>query len=158
MDAVDAVRRAPGARRRAGRSRARSGWAQRGAAAVEFALVLPILFLLVFGIVDFGLYINAASVAGNAAREGARAASLGASSAQIDGIVRSALAGLPGSGATSVATTCRTPAGASCATYDTGAASGGTAVITVDYVHEWITPVGLGSSVTITTSSEMRIE
>jgi hypothetical protein len=31
-----------------------------GAAAVEFALVLPVLILILFGIVDYGLYFNAA--------------------------------------------------------------------------------------------------
>jgi Flp pilus assembly pilin Flp len=30
-----------------------------GAAAVEFALVLPILILILFGIIDYGLYFNA---------------------------------------------------------------------------------------------------
>ena len=45
----------------------------RGASAVEFALVLPILMLLFFGIVDFGLLIYDKQVITNATREGARA-------------------------------------------------------------------------------------
>ena len=44
----------------------------RGAAAVEFALILPILLLLIGGIIDFGnLYYNQIIVS-NAARDGAR--------------------------------------------------------------------------------------
>jgi len=46
--------------------------ADRGAAAVEFALVLPILLLLVFGIVDYGRAYNAKVTLTHAAREGAR--------------------------------------------------------------------------------------
>ena len=44
-----------------------------GAAAVELALVLPLLLLLLFGIVDFGLMLNSQIVVTSAAREGARA-------------------------------------------------------------------------------------
>jgi Flp pilus assembly protein TadG len=49
-----------------------------GAAAVEFALLLPILLLLVFGIIDFGRLLNEQITLTEAAREGARAESLGA--------------------------------------------------------------------------------
>jgi Flp pilus assembly protein TadG len=49
----------------------------RGAAAVEFALVLPILLLLMCGIVDFGRALHAQLVLTQAAREGARLAALG---------------------------------------------------------------------------------
>jgi Flp pilus assembly pilin Flp len=45
---------------------------ERGAAAVEFALVLPILLLLVFGIVEFGLAFNRWITVTHAAREGVR--------------------------------------------------------------------------------------
>lgn len=48
----------------------------RGAAAVEAALVLPIILLLVFGIIDFGRMINAQIKVTEAAREGARALAL----------------------------------------------------------------------------------
>jgi hypothetical protein len=51
----------------------------RGAAAVETALVLPILLLIVFGIIDFGRMLNAQINLTEAAREGARAAALQAS-------------------------------------------------------------------------------
>ncbi|WP_077489855.1 TadE family protein [Sinomonas mesophila] len=40
--------------------------------AVEFALVLPMLPTLVFGIIEFGRLYNAQIVFSNAAREGAR--------------------------------------------------------------------------------------
>ncbi|HJW31585.1 MAG TPA: TadE family protein [Saprospiraceae bacterium] len=45
---------------------------RKGAAAVEFALVLPLLFLLVFGIVEWGLYLFNRHVITDASREGAR--------------------------------------------------------------------------------------
>lgn len=43
-----------------------------GAAAVELALMLPILLIVVFGIVQFGFYYNATIELSGAAREGAR--------------------------------------------------------------------------------------
>jgi Flp pilus assembly protein TadG len=45
---------------------------ERGAAAVEFALILPILLTLVFGIVEFGWAFGQQVSLGNAAREAAR--------------------------------------------------------------------------------------
>jgi len=44
----------------------------RGAAAVEFALVLPVLILLVLGMMEFSRVYNAQISLTNAAREGAR--------------------------------------------------------------------------------------
>jgi len=46
---------------------------QKGAAAVEFALVLPVLLILVFGIVEFSVALYDKAVITNASREGARA-------------------------------------------------------------------------------------
>jgi Flp pilus assembly protein TadG len=46
---------------------------QKGAALVEFALVLPILLVLVFGIIEFGVMLFDKAVITNASREGARA-------------------------------------------------------------------------------------
>ena len=46
---------------------------KNGAAAVEFALILPLLILVVFGIIEFGLLLYNQQVITNASREGARA-------------------------------------------------------------------------------------
>ena len=43
-----------------------------GAAAVEFAIVATLFFMLVFGIIDFGFAFHSWNNAANAAREGAR--------------------------------------------------------------------------------------
>ena len=48
----------------------------RGAELVELALVLPVLLLVLGGIVDFGFLFKDFQVVTNAAREGARVASL----------------------------------------------------------------------------------
>jgi Flp pilus assembly protein TadG len=45
---------------------------QRGAAAVEFAVVVPVLLLIVFGILDFGRAMNYDNDATQLANEGAR--------------------------------------------------------------------------------------
>src|SRR6266850_2002535 len=47
---------------------------RRGQALVEFALVLPILLLIIFGIIDAGRLIFTMNTVGNAARTGARVA------------------------------------------------------------------------------------
>ena len=46
---------------------------QKGASAVEFAIVLPILLLLILGIIEFSFLLFNKAVITNAAREGARA-------------------------------------------------------------------------------------
>jgi Flp pilus assembly pilin Flp len=48
-----------------------------GAAAVEFALLLPLLVLLLFGVIQFGAAFNTRIQATNAAREAARLAVVG---------------------------------------------------------------------------------
>jgi len=45
---------------------------ERGQSAVEFALVLPILIIILLGIVEFGWFLNAKITITSAAREGAR--------------------------------------------------------------------------------------
>ena len=50
---------------------------EKGASAVEFAIILPILVLLVFGIIQFGLVFNKYIAITHAAREGARLAAVG---------------------------------------------------------------------------------
>lgn len=50
---------------------------ERGAVAVEMALVLPILILLLLGIMEFGRAFNAQVMVTNAAREGVRVMAIG---------------------------------------------------------------------------------
>ncbi len=56
-----------------------------GVAAVEFAIILPILLLIVFGIINFGVLLYDQAVITNAAREGARWASINAQVDQVSG-------------------------------------------------------------------------
>jgi Flp pilus assembly protein TadG len=46
---------------------------ERGAVAVEFALLVPVLILLILGIIEFGRAYNVQATLTNAAREGVRA-------------------------------------------------------------------------------------
>ena len=45
---------------------------ESGASAVEFALLLPVLMMILFGIIEFGLALYQQAVLTNASREGAR--------------------------------------------------------------------------------------
>jgi Flp pilus assembly protein TadG len=54
------------------RSRVRHG--ERGAVLLEFAIIAPIFFLLLFGIIDFGFTFNDMQSVRQGAREGARGA------------------------------------------------------------------------------------
>ncbi|MDD2391156.1 MAG: pilus assembly protein [Desulfobacterales bacterium] len=48
---------------------------KKGVAAVEFALIVPVLLILIFGIIDFGRLIHARMVITNVSREGGNLAS-----------------------------------------------------------------------------------
>ncbi len=72
-----------------------------GAAAVEFAVVAPVLFLLIFGMIEFGRMVMVQQVLTNASREGARIAVLdGATTSDVTTAVQNYLAGASVSGAT----------------------------------------------------------
>ena len=59
-----------------------------GAAAVEFALVVPIFLVLVFGIIQYGYFFLQSTAAEHAAREGAREAAVGrVTCAQLETLV-----------------------------------------------------------------------
>ena len=100
----------------------------RGAAAVEFALLLPMLLLLIFGIIDFGRALNAQITLTQAAREGARLESL--DQPNVVSRTQAAATGLSNVSVT-VVTACPANGGA-----------GTDAVVKVSYVFSFITPVG----------------
>ncbi len=54
------------------RTRLRGSRAERGAAAVEFAIVLTVLLLIILGIIDFGRLLFVSQAVKSASREGAR--------------------------------------------------------------------------------------
>jgi hypothetical protein len=123
----------------------------RGATAVEFALLLPVLLLTLFGLIDFGRALNAQITLTQAAREGARLAALN----QPD-VVSRTQAAATGLSPVSVTVVSACPATAS-ATAD--------AVVRVTYQFTFVTPVsaiaamfggsGLGSGLTLTAQGTM---
>ncbi len=78
--------------------------ADRGAVAVEFALILPLLLLIIFGITDFGRMWNMQIALTQAAREGVRVLALNGASA--DAVSRTEDAAFPVTGITVSTTGC----------------------------------------------------
>ncbi len=106
-----------------------------GAAAVEFALVVPLLLLLVFGIVDFGRAYQAKVELAHAAREGVRVWALTQDQTAAGNRTRAAAPSLED--ATTAAyevTTSTLPDGESCA-------FGEPATLTASYQFSYITPL-----------------
>lgn len=68
----------------------RRGTGERGASAVEFAIVASLLFMLLFGTVQFGMAYNRSQGLQAGAREGARLASIGGTHDEIAARVRTA--------------------------------------------------------------------
>lgn len=84
---------------------------ERGAAVVEFALVLPVLVLFMFGIIEFGRAYNARIELTAAVREGARAVALGATSDEARDATRNGAPGLTSANITVTPNSCTvTPA------------------------------------------------
>jgi Flp pilus assembly protein TadG len=102
----------------------------RGAAAVEMAILTPLLLVIVFGILDFGLLLNAQIGVTEAAREGARAATIDVSNSTA-AQDRVSLINPDYTVDTSASTKCSaTPT------------PGSNAVVVVTYRHTWLTPIG----------------
>ena len=126
----------------------------RGATAVEVALLMPILLVLVMGIVDFGRALHAQITLTQAAREGVRVAAL----KQPDPVGRTenAAVGLNSGIGVSV-TACSTPA-----------TPGSDAEVEATYTFEFVTPVGglagmfggagFGSPITLSAKGVMPCE
>ena len=102
-----------------------------GAAAVEFALILPLLLLIIFGIIDFGRMLTAQTTTNQAAREAARVVMLGGDQGDAQQRVDWAVGG---TGLATAAINSSCPA-------DPDAADD--ARVTVTYEFTFITPVGV---------------
>ena len=73
------------------------GSAERGSAAVEFALVMPLVFVVTLGLVQVGLLVRDRSLVEAAARAGARAAAVQPDDAAARDAAVSAAVGIDGS-------------------------------------------------------------
>src|SRR5215468_4367319 len=119
---------------------------ERGAAAIEFALLFPLLMLIVFGTIDFGRALNEQITLTQAAREGVLLDALGAP--DVVAQTKAAAAGL-------------SPVDVTVTACPPGAAPTDNAVVNVSYQFNFVTPIGaiagllggsgsLGSPLTLT--------
>lgn len=127
------------------------GRGDKGQSAVEFALILPVLLLLVFGITEFGRLFIANLTLENAAREGARLGITGASYDEVTTKIVESSAGLD--------------AGSLTVEFDPPVASdrqrGGAFTVTVRYPFAVLVPVIadlIGGNIVLSSSSSMRME
>jgi Flp pilus assembly protein TadG len=137
----------------------RASWRQRGQALVEFAIVLPVFFLVVAGMFDFGLGIYSDLTLVNAAREGAR---LGAiepgDTAAIEDHVR-AMAGNLDHDRLTVSVDCQRPSGSSFTACTSPEWQPGDATfVTVDYTYRTFFPLLFGTEIPLSSEARMRIE
>ncbi|KKK36318.1 hypothetical protein WQ57_19710 [Mesobacillus campisalis] len=119
---------------------------EKGQSLVEFALVLPILILVLFGIVDFGRVFHTYLTIDHAGREAARAASIGKTGPEAEQVAVN-------SGGSINLTTAHVNV--------TTGASGTDARVVIDYPFSFITPVIgnlLSGGFTITNTTVMRVE
>ena len=129
---------------------------ERGAAAAEFALLLPVLLTILFGIIEFGMIMYGREVVTNAAREGTRA-----------GIVQGPPKRMAGE-ITTIANNYLTstginPADVTFTVAGEGLANPNTLTVTATYLYRFLIPyiptvVGIPDPLTITTQTVMRHE
>ncbi|WP_299954480.1 TadE/TadG family type IV pilus assembly protein [uncultured Modestobacter sp.] len=117
---------------------------ERGAAAVEFALVVPVLLLLLLGIMEVSAAFNTQATLSAAAREGARSMVSSGTVASARSAVQTA------AGSLSLTSVSITPA--SCV----GAAAGTTVTVTVTARRTFVAGVLGSAGVTLTGTAAMR--
>ena len=124
---------------------------QLGQSLAEFAIVVPIFLIVVFGVVDFSLGLRAWLTITNASREGARVLVLGQTCAQVTNQTKTVAASLnPPVTVTITPSTC------------TGV-TGDAMSVTVTYKYKSVTPLGhfaqlLTGPITMSSTSTMRHE
>lgn len=126
---------------------------ERGAAAVEFGIILPVLMLILFGIIEFGMIMYSREVITNASREGARTGIVQATVKPTTGEIQTVVTNyLTGTGVDPNAVTI-TIAGA-------GLTAPNTLNVTVTYPYNFFAPgvLGLGNTINLTGQTVMRHE
>ena len=123
---------------------------QKGQSLVEFAIILPILLLLLFGIAEFGIMLNSYLTIQNVAREGARLGIIGGSDVEITSLITATSPNL-------------TPADMSIAITpsELNRKSGDTLQVIVTYNYHMTVPIIsslVGNIIVLTAQTSMRIE
>lgn len=123
---------------------------QRGQALVEFAIILPLLLLLVMGIMEFGIMLNSYLTVRNVSREGARAGIVGGSDVEIRNTIVSTSPNLEGSNLT-----------VNIMPAEVSRKSGDTLTVQLIYKYELIVPIIsnlLGNEINLKAQTSMRME
>jgi Flp pilus assembly protein TadG len=133
-----------------------------GAAAVEFALVVPVLLLVVFGIITFGIIFAQQLALGNAARQGARFGAVGSHTcADIEAETKSNVTTL-GMLPDDVTITVTRDGGFSCddatATPCAGSTPGDNVHVEAAFISEPLVPMVLVSEVDLSSEGTFRCE
>lgn len=105
---------------------------------MEFAIVLPLLLIMVFGVVDVGRLLFAKISLASASQEAARASSLGMTTREATAAATAAAPGaasLAGLGSQALTVNVKTACSSSVANDQ--------ADVTVSTTFKWITPIGL---------------
>jgi len=124
------------------------GQHQKGAVAIEFAFILPVLVLLLFGIVEFSLLLFNKQILTNASREGARA-----------GIVANTTVEQIGDVVTAYCAGNLISFGSGTGVNPTALVSGGYLTVTVTYPYDFLVLASFGfGPVTLTARTVMRME
>lgn len=121
----------------------------RGAAAVEFALVLPVLLLVVIGIIEFGRAYNIQTTLSNAARDGVRVMALKDSPSEAKATVMTSADGL-----SLTESMIDVSPESSCVT--TGATDPGLATVTIEYPFALVSGFLPIDDFTLTGTGSMR--
>jgi Flp pilus assembly protein TadG len=153
------------------RGRAPSGGRDHGAAAVEFALVFPLLLVLTFGIVNFGYLFGQKLALNQAVREGARMAVVANSNGgtngsavdslgEITAIVQDAVGGLVEKNDVDVAVLNQSGATANLGCKSSGMDVGDQLVVSAEYDTGMLVPlpIPLLEAFTLTTEAVYRCE
>jgi hypothetical protein len=131
----------------------------RGQALVEFAIVLPVFFLIVAGMFDLGLGVYSDLTLVNAAREGARLGVIDpGNTSAIEDRVRAMSTNLDGS-RLNVTITCERPSGSIFVPCTNPMWQPGDATkVKVDYKYSVFFPALFGTEIPLSSESKMRIE
>jgi len=129
---------------------------ERGAVAAEFALLLPVILLILFGTIEFGMIMYSRELITNASREGARAGIIQVSPKPTTGAITTIVTNyLTGTGINPTAVTI--------AVTGAGGANPATLTVTATYQYPWLIPyiptvLGFPSPLPLTGRTIMRHE